>query len=97
MKLSHAEILHIAALAKIGVTEEDIGCFQEQLSSILNGFEILKQADTENVPPTTQTNVLANVMQDDCAHPSLPTDAVLVNAPRHVGDFFRIRAVMEED
>ena len=97
MKLSREEVLHIAALAKLGMTEEDIDHFQEQLSSIIENFEVLKQVDTADVPPTAQANVLCNNMQDDCIKPSLPSDAVLANAPRREGDFFRIRAVLEDD
>jgi len=97
MKLSRDEVLHIAALAKLGMTEEDIGNFQEQLSNILENFEVLRQVDTEDVPPTAQANALGNIMQDDIAQPSLPQDSVLANAPRRDGDFFRIRAVLEED
>jgi aspartyl-tRNA(Asn)/glutamyl-tRNA(Gln) amidotransferase subunit C len=97
MKLSREEVLHIAALAKLGMTEEDIVRSQEQLSNILENFEILNQVDTENVPPTAQPNALCNVMKDDCARPSLSPDEVLANAPRREGDFFRIRAVLEED
>ncbi len=97
MKLSREEVLHIAALCKLGMTEEDIVKFQEQLSNILENFEILKQVDTENVPPTAQANALCNVLKEDCARPSLSQDDVLANAPRREGDFFRIRAVLEED
>ena len=97
MKLTREEVLHIAALCKLGMTEEDITRFQGQLSNILENFEILKQVDTENVPPTAQPNALCNVMKADCDRPSLSPDEVLANAPRREGDFFRIRAVLEED
>ena len=97
MKLTREEVLHIAALAKVGMTEEDITHFQEQLSNILENFEILAQVDTENIPPTAQPNTLCNVTKTDCDRPSLSPDEVLANAPRREGDFFRIRAVLEED
>jgi len=97
MKLTREEVLHIAALAKLGMTEDDIVRFQEQLSNILDNFEVLKQIDTESVPPTAQANALGNIMQDDCIQPSLSQNEVLANAPRREGDFFRIRAVLEDD
>jgi aspartyl-tRNA(Asn)/glutamyl-tRNA(Gln) amidotransferase subunit C len=97
MKLTREEVLHIAALAKVGMTEEDIVRFQEQLSDILENFEILKQIDTENVPPTAQPNALCNVTKLDCDRPSLSPEEVLTNAPRREGELFRIRAVLEED
>ena len=97
MKLTREEVLHIAALAKVGMTEDDIARFQEQLSNILENFEILKQVDTENISPTAQPNTLYNVTKADCDRLSLSPDEVLLNAPRREGEFFRIRAVLEED
>ena len=95
MKLSREEVLHIAALAKLGMTEEDITHFGAQLSNILENFEILAKVDTTDVPPTAQANALCNVMKDDVVSPSMPQADVLANAPRRDGEFFRIRPVME--
>ncbi len=67
MKLSREEVLHIARLARLGLTEEDVDKFREQLSNILQNFEILRQVDTEGVPPTAQSIVLQNIMRDDGA------------------------------
>jgi len=95
MKLSREEVLHIAALAKLGMTEEDVTRYGAQLSNILENFEILQKVDTEGVPPTAQPNALCNVMKDDEVTPSMPSSDVLANAPRREGDFFRIRPVLE--
>jgi len=95
MKLSREEVLHIAALAKLGMTEEDITHFGGQLSNILENFEVLKKVDTEGIPPTAQPNALCNVMKDDVVAPSMSPSVVLANAPRREGDFFRIRPVLE--
>ncbi len=95
MKLSREDILHIATLARLGVTAADIENFQEQLSNILENFEVLRQVDTTNVPPTAQSIDLNTIMKDDSARPSLPGEETLANAPRREGDFFRVRAVLE--
>jgi len=95
MKLSREEVLRIARLARLGVTEEDVDRFREQLSNILENFEILRQVDTEGVPPTAQSIVLQNVMRDDEVTPSLPPEDILANAPRREGECFRVRAVLE--
>jgi len=95
MKLSREEALHIARLARLGVTEEDVDKFREQLSNILENFDILQQVDTEGVPPTAQSIVLQNVMRDDEVAPSLPPEDILANAPRREGECFRVRAVLE--
>ncbi len=95
MKLSREEVLHISRLARLGLTETEIARLGEQLSNILENFEILQQADTSNVPPTAQSIALQNVLRDDEVAPSLPSSEILANAPRKEGDCFRVRAVLE--
>ena len=95
MKLSREEVLRIARLARVGLTEEEIDRLSEQLSNILENFEILQQVDTSDVPPTAQSIALQSVMRDDEAAPSLPPGNILANAPRREGDCFRVRAVLE--
>jgi len=95
MKLSREEVLHIARLARLGLTEAEITRLSEQLSNILENFEILQQVDTTDVPPTAQSVTLQSVMREDEVAPSLPPDDILANAPRREGDCFRVRAVLE--
>ena len=95
MKLSREEVLHIARLARLGLTEAELEKFREQLSNILENFEILRQVDTTDVPPTAQSIALHNVMREDEITPSLPPSDILANAPRREGDCFRVRAVLE--
>jgi aspartyl-tRNA(Asn)/glutamyl-tRNA(Gln) amidotransferase subunit C len=95
MKLSREEVLHIARLARIGLTESEIDRLSEQLSHILESFEILQQVDTTDVTPTAQAIVLQSVVRDDEVAPSLPASDILANAPRREGDCFRVRAVLE--
>jgi aspartyl-tRNA(Asn)/glutamyl-tRNA(Gln) amidotransferase subunit C len=96
MKLSREEVLHIAALAKVGVTEADVEKMREQLSNILENFEALQKVDTENVAPTAQSVVLQNVVMADEVSPSLSTEEVLSNAPQREGDFFKVKIVLED-
>ncbi len=96
MKLSREEVLRIAALARLGLNETDVDRLGEQLSDILENFEILRQVDTTGISPTAQSIALQNVMRDDETMPSLSTEDVLANAPRREGEFFRVRAVLEE-
>ncbi|OGO07025.1 MAG: asparaginyl/glutamyl-tRNA amidotransferase subunit C [Chloroflexi bacterium RBG_13_57_8] len=95
MKLSREEVLHIARLARVALTEEEITRMSEQLSNLLDHFEVLQRVDTEGVPPTAQSVSLQSVMRDDLVAPSLPSEDVLANAPRREGDYFRVRAVLE--
>jgi aspartyl-tRNA(Asn)/glutamyl-tRNA(Gln) amidotransferase subunit C len=95
MKLSREEVLHIARLARVALTEAEITRMSEQLSNLLEHFEVLQQVDTEGVPPTAQSVELQSVMRDDVIVPSLSQDDVLANAPRREDDCFRVRAVLE--
>jgi len=95
MKLSREEVLHIALLARLGLTEAEVDKFSQQLSNILESFEALQQVDTSDIPPTAQSIALQNVLREDEVAPSLPPDDVLANAPQQEGDFFRVRAVLE--
>jgi aspartyl-tRNA(Asn)/glutamyl-tRNA(Gln) amidotransferase subunit C len=95
MKLTREEVLHIAHLARIALTEEEITRMSEQLSHLLEHFEVLQQVDTEGVSPTAQSVDLQSVMRGDEIKPSLPQDDVLANAPRREGDYFRVKPVLE--
>ena len=95
MKLSREEVLHIALLARLGLSEDEVEKAREQLSNILENFEVLQQVDTTGVPPTAQSITLQNVMKDDEPDSSLPPEEILANAPQKEGDFFKIRAVLE--
>ena len=96
MKLSREEVLHIALLARLGLTETEADSLGEQLSDILENFEALQEVDTTDVPPTAQSIPLQSVMRnDDEVVPSLPPNQILANAPRREEGFFRVRAVLE--
>lgn len=95
MKLSREEVLHIARLARVALTEAEITRMSEQLSNLLEHFEVLQKVDTDGVPPTAQSIALQSVMREDNVKPSLPVEDVLANAPRRDGDYFRVRAVLE--
>ena len=95
MKLSREEVLHIARLARLGLTEAEVDKLREQLSNILENFEVLQSVDTSDVPSTAQSVARQNVVSADEVAPSLPQSQVLANAPQKEGEFFRVRAVLE--
>ncbi len=97
MKLSREEVVHIATLARLGMSEADIEKAREQLSNILENFEVLKEVDTTDVPPTTQSINPQNVMRDDISAPSLPVEDIMANAPDREEDLFKLRAVLDLD
>jgi aspartyl-tRNA(Asn)/glutamyl-tRNA(Gln) amidotransferase subunit C len=95
MKLSREEVKHIGLLARLGLSEADVEKFRHQLSDIMENFEILKQVDTSDLPPTAQTIALQNVLRADEPEASYPIEDVLANAPQQDSSSFKTRAVLE--
>ena len=96
MPLSKEQVEHIARLARVGVTDEDVERFSHQLSDVLEYFERLDEVDTDDVPPTSHTLPLHNVMREDEAQPSYDVEAILANAPDQEERRFRVRVILEE-
>ena len=95
MKLSREEVLHVARLARLALSDEDVDRASEQLSNILENFEVLQSVDTTDVPPTAQSLSLQNVLRADEPCDSLPRNEILANAPQEDEDSFKVRAVLE--
>ena len=96
MPLDRAQVVHIAALARIGISDEEIDAYAGQLSDIIDQFEVLNELDTTGVDPTGHAGELRAVMRDDASTDSLTPDEALSNAPRREGEFFRVNAVLDE-
>ena len=94
MKLSYEQVRHIAWLARLGLSEEEVEKFSLQLSNILENFEILKQVDTANVPPATHTITLQNVLRKDNVTESYSQAEILSNAPKQAEKCFKVQAIL---
>lgn len=92
--LSIADVEHVAALARLGLSESEKERLSQQLSSILDHISVLNQLETDHIPPTAQVIEVANVLRDDDIRPSLPREAILANAPRSADGFFAVQAVL---
>lgn len=95
MRLSIEEVRHLALLARVAMSDEEIELMRDQMTNILDHFEVLKEVDTENVEPTRHSVDVETVMREDEIRPSCDKDAVLANAPHREGDFLRVKAVLE--
>ncbi len=95
MALTSDEVRHIARLARVALSDEEVERLREELSGILEQFTILDEIDTEDVPPTAQTFEMTNVERDDVTAPSHDREQVLANAPRREDGYFRVRAVLD--
>ena len=92
--LTRADVEHVAHLARLGLTEEELARLEGQLNHILDQYAILATLDTEHIPPTAQTIELANILREDAVTPSLTTDEALSNAPELSGDHFVVPAIL---
>ncbi len=95
MSLTHDEVRHIARLARLGLSPDEVERFRDQLSTILDHFQGLNAFDTEGVPPTAQSFDLTNVDREDASRPSADRSEVLAGAPRTEGAYVRVRAVLD--
>ena len=97
MSLSREDVQHVAALARLGMDDDEIATMQEQLSSILEHINVLNELDTDAIPPTAQVIALSNVWRDDVPRPSFSQDTALQNAPEQRDGFFAVPAVLGGD
>ncbi len=93
-KLSTEEVLHIAKLANLILTEEEVEIFSRQLSETLQYLERLNELDTRETKPTFQTTGLKNVSREDEVKPSLTQEEALKNAKSTYKGFFKVKAVL---
>jgi aspartyl-tRNA(Asn)/glutamyl-tRNA(Gln) amidotransferase subunit C len=94
--LSRGDVEHVAHLARLGLSDDEVARLAEQLNDILDQYAILAEVDTDDIPPTAQVIELENILRDDEVRPSLPLDSVLANAPEVSGDHIVVPAVLGE-
>ena len=88
-------VIHVARLARLGLSEQDIETFRTQLSSILQHIAILQEADVSGVSPTAHASRLTNIMRSDTPQPSYPPEVLLANAPDQEDNCLKVPAVLE--
>jgi aspartyl-tRNA(Asn)/glutamyl-tRNA(Gln) amidotransferase subunit C len=94
--ISRDDVIHVANLARLHLTDDEVDRMQVQLSNILEAIETLRDVDTSAVGPTASVIQLENVMREDAARPGLTRDAALANAPLRDDPFLRVPTVLEE-
>ena len=85
--LSRGDVEHVAHLARLGLTADELSLLEGQLNHILDQYAIFADLDTDAIAPTAQTIELENILRDDVATPSLPIDDVLRNAASAAGGY----------
>ncbi len=95
MRITTEEVRHISTLARVGMTDDEVERMRDQMSNILEQFDVLEQVDTMDVEPTGHSAGIRTVMREDSVEPSADRGDILSNAPRRQEDLIRVRAVLE--
>lgn len=94
--LTQADVEHVARLARMRLSPEEIERMRVQLSAILEYIELLQEVDVEGVPPSSHVTGLSTVMRPDEVHSMLSQEEALRNAADQQAGMFRVKAVFEE-
>jgi len=94
--ISKEEVKHIAKLARLGLSDKEIGEFQKELSKILNYIEKLKEVDISNVKPTSHSIQVENVMREDAEKGKLKTkkEKLLELAPESKNGYLKVKSIL---
>jgi len=96
MALTIAEVEHVAHLARLWLSAEELEKMRTDLSAILDHIDMLKEVDVSDVAPSAQVTNLFNVLREDVARPSLPREDALANAPDQRDGMFWVKAIFED-
>ena len=94
-KISKGEVQHVAKLARLTLSEEEIDSYSHDLNAILDYVETLETLDTGEVSPTSHVLLMENVWRDDTPAASSETEAILSNAPQRQERYFKVPKILE--
>ena len=94
--LSRKDVEHVAYLARLGLSEEELARLEGQLNHIVDQYAVLAQLDTDHIPPTAQTIEVENILREDAPRPGLSTEEALSNAPARSSDYFVVPPILAE-
>jgi aspartyl-tRNA(Asn)/glutamyl-tRNA(Gln) amidotransferase subunit C len=95
MTITRGEVQHVARLARLGLSDDEMDRLAAELDHILDAMQALRQLDTSAIPPTAQVIPLRNVMRDDAVRPSWPLDDIVRNAPAMRDGQFLVPPVLD--
>ncbi|WP_223642889.1 Asp-tRNA(Asn)/Glu-tRNA(Gln) amidotransferase subunit GatC [Planococcus sp. 4-30] len=94
-KMTKEEVIEVAHLARLAITDEEAEHFADQLEAITNAMELLNELDTDNVEPTTHVLQMVNVLREDKSIPGLDRELVLKNVKEHEGGQVKVPTILE--
>lgn len=96
-RISRDEVAHLAHLARLAVTDEELDVFAGQLDVILGSVARVGEVAAADIPPTSHAVPMTNVYRPDEVVPSLPREAILAAAPSVEDDKFRVPRILTEE
>lgn len=97
VRISRAEVAHLAHLARLAVTDEELDVFAGQLDVILGAVARVREVAADDIPPTSHAVPMTNVYRPDEVIESLPRESVLAGAPSVEDDKFRVPRILTEE
>jgi aspartyl-tRNA(Asn)/glutamyl-tRNA(Gln) amidotransferase subunit C len=88
--IDREQVLHVARLARLKLTEDEVARMPGELSTILEHIETMTELDLDDVEPTSHVVELQNVLRQDVPRPSLPRERALEQAPDAAEGGFRV-------
>ncbi len=96
MAITREEVLHVARLARLSLSEGEVDRLKEQIGNILDYIRQLDALDTRDVVPTSHAVEMGTPFRDDVVRPFGDKESLLANAPDRHGDFFRVPRIIED-
>ena len=96
MAITREEVLHVARLARLALSDADADRLRAQLSDLLEYMKQLDRLDTRDVVPTAHAVEMGTPFREDVVRPFGDREALLKNAPDREGDFFRVPRIIED-
>jgi len=97
MAITRTEVAHLARLARIDLGEEELDHFATQLDVIIGAVARVAEVAADDIPPTSHSVPLTNVLRDDVVGPCLSPDEVLAAAPATEDGRFRVPRILDEE
>lgn len=95
MKITREQVQHVATLARLSLSDDEVAQFTGQMGDILAYVEKLNELNTDGIVPTSHAVPMENAFRDDVVRPSIGVENALANAPDRIADFFRVPKVIE--
>ncbi len=95
MRITRIDVEHVAQLARLRFSEDQLALFTEQLNTLLSYFDKLQEVDTRGIEPSTHAVSLCNAFREDLSRPSIVEDEALRNAPASERGCFKVPKIIE--